>query len=90
MYYSLFHPALEAGTRPRKSFTVYSNTHIFGRWSRLSTRVGGGGGVTQQSFLPASPPRGCAIIGGEAKSGGQVQYSRMYYLMILDDYVIKA
>ena len=44
MYYSLFHPALEAGTRPRKSFTVYPNTHIFGLWSRLSTRVGGGGG----------------------------------------------
>ena len=89
IYYSLFHPALEAGTRPLKSFTVYPNTHIFGLWSRLSTRVGGRG-FTQQSFLPASPPRGCAIIGGETKSGGQVQYSRMYYLMILDDYAIKA
>ena len=44
IYYSLFHPALEAGTRPLKSFTVYPNTHIFGLWSRLSTRVGGAGG----------------------------------------------
>ena len=42
IYYSLFHPALEAGTRPLKSFTINPNTHIFGLWSRLSTRVRGG------------------------------------------------
>ena len=45
----------------------------------------GGKGGTQQSLVPATPPRGSVIIGAKTKSAGQVQYSMMYYFMILDD-----
>ena len=46
---------------------------------------GGGGGGLSKSLVPATPPRRSVIIGAKTKSAGQVQYSMMYYFMILDD-----
>ena len=44
MYHSSFHPALDDGHRPLKSFTVYLNTHIFGLSIGLDCLPWGGGG----------------------------------------------
>ena len=75
IYYSLFHPALEAGTRLLKSFTVYPNTHIFGLWSRLSTRVGGAGGgrVLSKIFYRRVRPKVVRL--SEAKRRVEAKYN---------------
>ena len=73
MYYSLFHPALEAGTRPLKSFTVYPNTHIFGLWSRLSTPVGGGEGLLSKVLYRRVRPEVVRL--SEAKRRVEAKYN---------------
>ena len=82
--YSTQHSTTELD--PLKSFTVYQNTHIFGLSVGLvCVPVVGGRGYSTKLCTGDSGQKSCDYRRPETRSGGQVQYSMMYYLMILDD-----
>ena len=72
-------------------FTQILTSSVFGLDCLLGWEGGGGGwgGYSAKFFTGESAQRLCDYR-RRNEEWSQVQYSRMYYLMILDDYAIKA